>query len=145
MENQDRTFKELATPYVMYQPWCIEYPQLEPTQSYELKSGLIHLLPNFHGLTGEDPHKHLKEFHVECLTMRPQGIPEDYIKIKVFSFSLDRAAKDWLNSSQPPRRPLSEKKFVESDNIHEKHCMNTRSDSIACVQPVHIIKLVSNY
>ncbi|RDX72782.1 hypothetical protein CR513_47682, partial [Mucuna pruriens] len=28
--------------------------------------------------------------------MRPQGIPEDYIKIKEFPFSLDRAAKDWL-------------------------------------------------
>ncbi|RDX79795.1 hypothetical protein CR513_39731, partial [Mucuna pruriens] len=28
--------------------------------------------------------------------MRPQGILEDYIKMKVFPFSLDRAAKDWL-------------------------------------------------
>ncbi|RDX91142.1 hypothetical protein CR513_26922, partial [Mucuna pruriens] len=44
----------------------------------------------------EDPHKHLKEFHVFCSTMRPQGIPEDYIKMKAFPFSLDRATKDWL-------------------------------------------------
>ncbi|RDX71302.1 hypothetical protein CR513_49374, partial [Mucuna pruriens] len=88
MENHDRTLKELATPDVVYQPWCIQYPQLEPTQTYELKSGLIHLLPKFHGLAGEDPHKHLKEFHV--------GIPEDYIKMKAFPFSLDGAAKDWL-------------------------------------------------
>ncbi|RDX89509.1 hypothetical protein CR513_28755, partial [Mucuna pruriens] len=57
--------KELATPDVVYQPWCIQYPQLEPAQSYELKSGLIHLLPKFRGLVGEDPHKCLKEFHVE--------------------------------------------------------------------------------
>ncbi|RDY07925.1 hypothetical protein CR513_07900, partial [Mucuna pruriens] len=71
MENQDRTLKERATPDVVYQPWCIEYPQLEPAQSYELKSG-------------EDPHKHLKEFHMVCSTMRPQGIPEDYIKMKAF-------------------------------------------------------------
>ncbi|RDX73927.1 hypothetical protein CR513_46393, partial [Mucuna pruriens] len=71
VENNDRTLKELATPYVMYQPWCIQYPQLEPAQTYELKSGLIHLLPKFHGLAGEDPHKHLKEFHVVCSTMRP--------------------------------------------------------------------------
>ncbi|RDX70006.1 hypothetical protein CR513_50802, partial [Mucuna pruriens] len=28
--------------------------------------------------------------------MRPQGIPEDYIKMKAFLFSLDGAAKDWL-------------------------------------------------
>ncbi|RDX98574.1 hypothetical protein CR513_18484, partial [Mucuna pruriens] len=71
MENHDRTLKELATPDVVYQPWCIQYPQLEPAQTYELKSGLIHLLPKFHGLAGEDPHKHLKEFHVVCSTMRP--------------------------------------------------------------------------
>ncbi|RDY08413.1 hypothetical protein CR513_07358, partial [Mucuna pruriens] len=88
MENTDRTLKELATPDVVYQPWCIQYPQLEPTQTYELKFGLIHLLSKFHGLAREDPHKHLKEFHV--------GIPEDYIKMKAFSFSLDGAAKDWL-------------------------------------------------
>ncbi|RDX64052.1 hypothetical protein CR513_57437, partial [Mucuna pruriens] len=96
MENHDRTLKELATPNVVYQPWCIQYPQLEPAQTYELKSGLIHLLPKFHGLAGEDPYKHLKEFHVVCSTMRPQGIPEDYIKMKAFPFSLDGAAKDWL-------------------------------------------------
>ncbi|RDX91072.1 hypothetical protein CR513_27001, partial [Mucuna pruriens] len=67
MENNERTLKEMATPDVVYQPWCIQYPQLEPAQSYELKSGLIHLLPKFHGLAGEDSHKHLKEFHVPIL------------------------------------------------------------------------------
>ncbi|RDX68002.1 hypothetical protein CR513_53059, partial [Mucuna pruriens] len=56
MENNDRTLKELGTLDV--------YPQLELAQTYELKFGLIHLLPKFHGLVGEDPHKHLKEFHV---------------------------------------------------------------------------------
>ncbi|RDX74355.1 hypothetical protein CR513_45906, partial [Mucuna pruriens] len=96
MENNDRTLKELATPDVVYQPWCIQYPQLEPAQTYELKSSLIHLLPKFHGLAREDPHKHLKEFHVVCSTMKPQGISEDYIKMKAFPFILDGAAKDWL-------------------------------------------------
>ncbi|RDX64605.1 hypothetical protein CR513_56822, partial [Mucuna pruriens] len=94
--NNERTLKELATPNVVHQPWCIQYPQLEPAQTYELKSGLIYLLPKFHGLAGEDPHKHLKEFHGVCSTMRKQGIPKDYIKMKAFPFSLDRAAKDWL-------------------------------------------------
>ncbi|RDX65697.1 hypothetical protein CR513_55627, partial [Mucuna pruriens] len=37
MENHDRTLKELATPDVVYQPWCIQYPQLELAQTYELK------------------------------------------------------------------------------------------------------------
>ncbi|RDY07930.1 hypothetical protein CR513_07891, partial [Mucuna pruriens] len=59
-------------------------------------SDLIHLLSKFHGHAGEGPHKHLKEFHVACSTMRMQGIPEDYIKMKAFPFSLDVATKDWL-------------------------------------------------
>ncbi|RDX80277.1 Copia protein, partial [Mucuna pruriens] len=58
--------------------------------------GLIHLLPKFHSLAGEDSHKHLKEFHVVCSTMRPQGIPEDYIKMKTVPFSLDGVVKDYL-------------------------------------------------
>ncbi|RDY12399.1 hypothetical protein CR513_02834, partial [Mucuna pruriens] len=86
MENNDRTLKELATPDVVYQHWCIQYPQLEPAQTYELKSGLIHWLPKFHGLVEGDPHKHLKEFHM--------AISEDYIKMKAFTFSLDGATKD---------------------------------------------------
>ena len=78
----------------MYQSWCIQYPETEV--SYELKSGLIHLLPKFHGLAGEDPHKHLKEFQVVCFTMRPHDIHEDYVKMKTFSFSLDGVTKDLL-------------------------------------------------
>ncbi|RDX84777.1 hypothetical protein CR513_34127, partial [Mucuna pruriens] len=84
--NNERTLNELATPDVVYQPWCIQYPQMEPAQTYELKSGLIHL---------RRPHKHLKEFYMVCSMMRLQGILEDYIKIKAFPFSLDGAAKDW--------------------------------------------------
>ncbi|RDY11444.1 hypothetical protein CR513_03889, partial [Mucuna pruriens] len=92
MENNDKTLKELATPDVMYQPWCLQYPGSEQSWSYELKLAT----PDFHGLAGEDPHKHLKEFHAMCSTMRPHGIPKDYIKMKAFPFSLDGAAKDWL-------------------------------------------------
>ncbi|XP_052203099.1 uncharacterized protein LOC127808569 [Diospyros lotus] len=92
--NANRNIRELAAPDVYYQPLCIQYPQLQV--NFELKSGLIHLLPKFHGLAGEDPHKHLKEFHVVCSTMRPQGVDEEQIKLRAFPFSLDGAAKDWL-------------------------------------------------
>ena len=94
MADNNRTLKELDTLDVVYQPWCIQYPEIE--FSYEVKSGLIHLLPKFHGLAGEDRHKHLKEFYVVCSTMRPYGIHEDYVKMKAFPFILDGMAKDWL-------------------------------------------------
>ena len=57
----NRTLKELATLNLDQQPLCIQYPNLEV--AFELKSGLIHLLLTFHGFVGEDPNKHLKEFH----------------------------------------------------------------------------------
>ncbi|XP_019172468.1 PREDICTED: uncharacterized protein LOC109167852, partial [Ipomoea nil] len=60
------------------------------------KSGLIHLLPSFHGHAGEDPHKHLKEFHVVCSSMKPTGVTEEQIKLRAFPFSLKDSAKDWL-------------------------------------------------
>ncbi|RDY05082.1 hypothetical protein CR513_11109, partial [Mucuna pruriens] len=82
MENNNRTLKELAM-----------------SDSYELKSGLIHLLPKFHDLAGEDPHKHLKEF----------------------PFSLDEVVKDWLylqrvtfNTCRDMKRSFLEKFFPAS-------------------------------
>ncbi|XP_071901108.1 uncharacterized protein [Coffea arabica] len=89
-----RTLRELATPNVNQQPLCITFPNTE--EAFELKSGLIHLLPTFRGIAGEDPHKHLKEFHVVCSTMKPQGVTENHIKLKAFPFSLADKAKDWL-------------------------------------------------
>ncbi|KAI9117946.1 hypothetical protein K1719_011088 [Acacia pycnantha] len=48
-EQENRpTLKELAAPDVNYQPLCIQYPDL--AANFELKSGLMHLLPKFHGL-----------------------------------------------------------------------------------------------
>ncbi|RDX88487.1 hypothetical protein CR513_29920, partial [Mucuna pruriens] len=76
MENNDRMLKELTAPDVVYQPWCIQYPQLESAQTYELKSSLIYLLCKFHGLVGEDPNKHLKDFHVNII---PLGFMPPYI------------------------------------------------------------------
>ena len=46
--QEQRTLKELAAPALDQQPLCIMYPALNTT--FELKSGLIHLLPAFHGL-----------------------------------------------------------------------------------------------
>src|SRR4051812_35762679 len=92
----NRTLKELAAPDLNQQPLCITFPTLEATTTFELKSGLIHLLPTFHGFAGEDPHKHLKVLHVVCTSMKPTGVTEYQIKLRAFPFSLKDYAKDWL-------------------------------------------------
>ena len=85
-QNNNRTLKELAAPNLDQQPLCSENPN--PQVNFELKSGMINLLPTFHGLAGEDPNKHLKEFHVVCSTMKPAGVSEEQVKLMAFPFSL---------------------------------------------------------
>jgi len=91
---RERTLRELAAPVFNYENLCIQYPTDEVP--YELKSELIYLLPKFHGLSGEDPYKHLKEFYIVCSTMKPQFVQVDHICLKVFPHSLEGLAKDWL-------------------------------------------------
>ena len=64
----NRTLKELAAPNLDQQPLYIQYPNLEV--AFELKSGLIHLLPTFHGFAREDPNKYLKEVETNILILR---------------------------------------------------------------------------
>jgi hypothetical protein len=68
---RQQTLKELAAPNVENQPLCIN---IDNNVNFELKSSFIHLLPIFNGLAGEDPHTHLKEFHMVCVGMKPNGV-----------------------------------------------------------------------
>ncbi|XP_073122988.1 uncharacterized protein [Henckelia pumila] len=77
--NANLSLRKLGTPDPNQQPLCITFPTLENNANFELKSGLIHLLPAFHVLAGEDPHKHLMEFHVVCSSMKPHGVTEEQI------------------------------------------------------------------
>nr|XP_027093523.1 uncharacterized protein LOC113713915 [Coffea arabica] len=91
-----QTLRELAAPEPTHQPLCITFPTLAENTAFELKSGLIHLLPSFHGLSGKEPHKHVKKFEIVCSSMKPPGVTEEQIRLKAFPFSLKDAAKDWL-------------------------------------------------
>ncbi|XP_062028611.1 uncharacterized protein LOC133744532 [Rosa rugosa] len=79
-------------------PTCITYPAAAEglTADFELKSGLLHRLPTFHGLPMEDPNNHLMEFQFICTSMKPQGADEHILKLKAFPFSLADKAKQWL-------------------------------------------------
>lgn len=76
--DRNRTLKELAAPYLNQQPLCITFLTLDTVITFELKSGLIYLLSTSHGLAGEDPYKHLKEFHMVCTSMKPTEVTETY-------------------------------------------------------------------
>ncbi|CAN6691336.1 unnamed protein product [Malus baccata var. baccata] len=63
---------------------------------------MIHYLPKFHGFSTEDANKHLMEFHVVCSGMRPANVDEEQVKLRIFPFTLEAKAKEWLYNL-PPR------------------------------------------
>ncbi|CAN6718839.1 unnamed protein product [Malus baccata var. baccata] len=74
---------------------------LGKTNEFELKSNLLHHIPKFHGMSMEDPNKHLKEFEVVCSSMTSVNVDGSILKMKAFPFSLLEKAKDWLYELAP--------------------------------------------
>ena len=52
----------------------------------------------FHGLPNEDPYAHLATYIEICNTVKITGVPEDAIRLNLFSFSLAGEAKRWMQS-----------------------------------------------
>ncbi|CAN6560146.1 unnamed protein product [Malus baccata var. baccata] len=104
MAVDNRTLKELsASGLDNAAPLCIQYPTAAQgkTDEFELKSSLLHHIPKYHGLSMEDPNKHLKEFEVVCSSMTPVNVDRNILKMKAFPFSLMDKAKDWLYELAP--------------------------------------------
>ncbi|CAN6691835.1 unnamed protein product [Malus baccata var. baccata] len=104
MAVDNRTLKELsASGLDNAAPLCIQYPTAAQgkTDEFELKSSLLHHIPKYHGLSMEDPNKHLKEFEVVCSSMTPVNVDGNILKMKAFPFSLMDKAKDWLYELAP--------------------------------------------
>ncbi|KAM2301658.1 hypothetical protein FF1_032387 [Malus domestica] len=104
MAVDNRTLKELsASGLDNAAPLCIQYPTAAQgkTDEFELKSSLLHHIPKYHGLSMEDPNKHLKEFEVVCSSMTPVNVDGCILKMKAFPFSVMDKAKDWLYELAP--------------------------------------------
>nr|GEX71268.1 putative reverse transcriptase domain-containing protein [Tanacetum cinerariifolium] len=72
--------------------------------NFELKHGLINLVQNkqFFGHDKEDPYAHIRYFNKITSTTRVPNVPSSSIKIMLFPFSLEGAARIWLEK-EPPR------------------------------------------
>ena len=77
----------------------IAWPEVQ-AQNITYQHSLIQLIHNnlLHGLPNEDPYSHLATYIEICNTVRLAGVPEDAVRLSLFSFSLSREAKRWLLS-----------------------------------------------
>nr|GEV23617.1 reverse transcriptase domain-containing protein [Tanacetum cinerariifolium] len=94
----------------------------EPTEGYEdaivipaitvdnfkSKHGLLTLVQNkqFFGHDKEDPHAHIRYFNKITSTLKFPNVPNTSIKLMLFPFSLEGAARIWLEK-EPPRSILT--------------------------------------
>ncbi|GKA26434.1 hypothetical protein Tco_0712543 [Tanacetum coccineum] len=74
----------------------------EINANFELKHGLINLVPNkqFFGHDKEDPHAHIRYFSKITSTMRFPDIPSTSIKLMRFPFSLEDTFYNALNANE---------------------------------------------
>ncbi|GJX86541.1 reverse transcriptase domain-containing protein [Tanacetum coccineum] len=73
-------------------------------KNFELKVGLLTLVTSsqFHGFERDDPHSHILWFNKITSTLKYKNVPHDAIKLMLFPFSLEGAARIWLEK-EPPR------------------------------------------
>nr|GEU56800.1 reverse transcriptase domain-containing protein [Tanacetum cinerariifolium] len=76
--------------------------------NFELKHGLLTLVQNkqFFGHDKEDPHAHIRYFNKITSTLKFPNVTSTLIKLMLFTFSLEGAARIWLEK-EPPRSILT--------------------------------------
>ncbi|GJT79354.1 hypothetical protein Tco_1053696 [Tanacetum coccineum] len=79
---------------------AIVMPEITADNS-ELKHGLLNLVQNkrFFGHDKEDPHAHIRYFNKITSTMKFPNVPSTSVKLMLFPFSLEGAARIWLYKS----------------------------------------------
>ncbi|GJS01643.1 reverse transcriptase domain-containing protein [Tanacetum coccineum] len=55
----------------------------------------------FHGFENDDPHSHIQRFTKITQTVKLNNVPSDIVKLLLFPFSLEGAARTWLEKEPP--------------------------------------------
>ncbi|GJY59019.1 hypothetical protein Tco_0458911 [Tanacetum coccineum] len=77
-------------------------------ENFELKHGLLNLVTSkqFYGFEKEDPHAHICWFNKITSTIKYKDVPNSFIMLMLFPFSIEGAARIWLNK-EPSRSILT--------------------------------------
>ncbi|GJU92968.1 reverse transcriptase domain-containing protein [Tanacetum coccineum] len=86
---------------------AIVVPEIN-ANNFEIKHGLLNLVQNkqFFGHDKEDPHAHIRYFNKITSTMKFPNVPSTSVKLMLFPFSLEGAARIWLDK-EPPQSILT--------------------------------------
>nr|GEU37399.1 hypothetical protein [Tanacetum cinerariifolium] len=77
-------------------------------ENFEIRTGLLSLIQanQFYGFESNNPHDHIRSFNRITSTLKFRNVPNDAIKLMLFPYSLEEAAKIWYEK-EPPRSILT--------------------------------------
>ncbi|GJV72611.1 hypothetical protein Tco_1492606 [Tanacetum coccineum] len=98
----ERTMEELLRAPTEGYGEAIVLPEIN-ADHFKIKTNLLQLVQTnpFHGLENENPHAHINSFKRITSTLRFRNVPNDVIKLMMFPYSLERAAKTWYEKEPP--------------------------------------------
>ncbi|GJZ69141.1 reverse transcriptase domain-containing protein [Tanacetum coccineum] len=100
--DDTRTMAQLLEAPTMGYEDAIVVPEIT-ADNFELKHGLLTLVQNkqFSGHDKEDHHAHIRYFNKITSTMKFPNVPSTSVKLMLFPFSLEGAARIWLEKESP--------------------------------------------
>ncbi|GJX26016.1 hypothetical protein Tco_0232312 [Tanacetum coccineum] len=96
----ERTMEELLRAPTEGYGEAIVLPEIN-ADHFEIKTNLLQLVQAnpFNGRENENPHAHINSFKRITSTLRFRNVPNDVIKLMMFPYSLEGAAKTWMNAT----------------------------------------------
>ncbi|GJT28748.1 reverse transcriptase domain-containing protein [Tanacetum coccineum] len=98
----ERTMEELLRAPTEGYGEAIVLPEIN-ADHFEIKTNLLQLVQAnpFYGRESENPHAHINSFKRITSTLRFRNVPNDVIKLMMFPYSLEGAAKTWYEKEPP--------------------------------------------
>nr|GFA45071.1 reverse transcriptase domain-containing protein [Tanacetum cinerariifolium] len=93
-------------------------------ENFEIKTGLFSLIQanQFHGFESNNPHDHIRSFNKITSTLKFRDVPNDAIKLMLFPYSLEGAAKIWYEKNHLELHQIDT--FYNGLNEHEQDSLN---------------------
>ncbi|GKC46710.1 reverse transcriptase domain-containing protein [Tanacetum coccineum] len=99
---ENRTMEELLQAPTEGYGEAIVIPEIN-ADHFEIKTNLLQLVQAnpFRGFERENPHTHINNFKRITSTLKFRDVPNDVIKLMMFSYSLEGAARVWYDKEPP--------------------------------------------
>ncbi|GJZ25270.1 reverse transcriptase domain-containing protein [Tanacetum coccineum] len=108
----ERTMEELLRAPTEGYGEAIVIPEIN-ADHFEIKTNLLQLVQAspFHGFERENPHTHINNFKRITSTLKFRDVPNDVIKLMMFPYSLEGAARVWVNTNSRESSSKTDKRI----------------------------------